>query len=397
MATAQGVVRMVAQEERVPIQDVMDLIRVGEPLPFKVLDAQARLLLNEGQHIASERQYGLLVERGAWVDRKLVEQHRQQQAADGGTAAPAKTARPFTLFDRWERLLWDLDAVLRPTARGRGTPAEWQAMVDELVAMVDRDSDIALFAAVRQDDRRFALYPLAHALHTAVIALLTARHAGWATARQRSLVGAALSMNVAMMDLQALMAEQAEPPKPKQLETIRAHPRLAVQCLQACGITDALWLQSVADHHEQPDGKGYPRGTRHTTDDATLLRMADVYMAKITARAFRAPLAPLQASGQLFQQAQGSPLALALIKAIGVHPPGSLVRLKSGEVAVVKHRATAGRSTRACTLSDPQGKPHPDSRERDTAEAAYAITGPCDDTTHYPRVLGERVYGDVRG
>jgi len=232
-------------EERVPIEEVMDLIHVGEPLPFKVLDLQARLLLNDGQLIANERQFDLLVARGAWVDRQLVLARRGQAAGLLATGR-APVERLFNLFDRWERQLWDLDALLRSTARGVPTADQWSALVHDLIATVDRDVDIALYGAVRQEDRRFALYPLAHALHVAVLCLLAARQAGWTASRQGSLVAAALSMNVAMMELQALMAEQDEPPRPRQLEQIRAHPLQAVQTLRQAGVSDMVWLRAVA-------------------------------------------------------------------------------------------------------------------------------------------------------
>ena len=103
--------------ERVPIEEVADLIQVGQPLPFRVLDALERLLLNEGQVIASDRQMEMLVERGAWVDRKLVEERRRSLGLVPGMAMP-DVQRAASLFDRWERALWDLDAVLRRTAKG---------------------------------------------------------------------------------------------------------------------------------------------------------------------------------------------------------------------------------------------------------------------------------------
>jgi HD-GYP domain-containing protein (c-di-GMP phosphodiesterase class II) len=381
--------------ERVPIQEVRDLITLGVVLPFSVFDALERLLLNEGQTIGSERQLDLLIERGAWVDRKLVDQCRQAaDSAGAGTVRPT-VERVVTLFDRWERALWDLDAVLRGTLKGEAKAAGWSTMVDELLALVDRDADIALFMAVRQDDRRFALYPLAHALHTAVLALLTARQAGWPVERQRAVVGAALSMNVAMLELQALMAEQDTPPTQRQLEVIRAHPLEGVRRLQAAGIADFAWLRAVAEHHERGDGSGYPRGLAEVGDEARVLRMADVYMAKITPRAQRPALAPLLASRQLFQQEPGSPLAMALIKAIGVHPPGCLVQLKSGEVAIVKQRQPGRPSPLVCTLSDRKGQPSVHSQLLDTAEPAHAITGPCADARPFARVPGERVYGIV--
>ena len=379
-------------DQRVPIGGVSDLIRVGATLPFRVFDAQGRLLLNEGQSIATERQMEALKERGAWVERTLVDERREQLShAPGGARGGA--ARIVTLFDRWERQIWELDALLRRTLKSQGAAAaDWSAEIDAMLTLIDRDADVALFMAVRQDDRRFALYPQAHALHTAVVALLAARQAGWEPARQRSVVGAALSMNVAMLDLQASMAEQDTPPTQKQLDVIRAHPDAGVRLVQAAGIDDAVWLRALAEHHERADGSGYPGGAVQVGDEARLLRMADVYMAKITPRAKRPPLPPQMASRQLFLQESNSPLAVAFIKAMGVHPPGALVSLKSGEVAVVKRRGS-GPAPRVCTLSDARGQPSVKSREVDTSEPMNAIAGPLADASGFTRVPGERVYG----
>ena len=332
-----------------------------------------------------------LKERVAWVERALVLERREHPSPAPG-AGREGAARVVTLFDRWERQIWELDALLRPTQKGHGAASDWSAEVETLIALIDRDVDVALFMVVRQDDRRFALYPQAHALHASVVTLLAARQAGWEPARQRSVVGAALSMNVVMLELQAAMAEQDTPPAQRQLDVIRAHPGAGVQLMQAAGVADSVWLQAMSDHHERADGSGYPRGATQVGDEARLLRMADVYMAKITPRVKRPPLVPLVASRQLFQQEANTPLAMAFIKAIGVHPPGALVTLKSGEGAVVKRRGS-GPAPRVCTLSDARGQPSVKSREVDTGDAACAIAGPLTDSTGYTRVPGERVYG----
>ena len=384
---------MTSHSERVPIEEVTDLFKVGEPLPFRVLDALERLLLNEGQMIHSDSQLATLIERGAWVDRQVVDEQRARLAGTMGSAAGS--TRKLTLFDRWERSLWDLDARLRQVLKGQPARPDLEALVDSALALVDRDADIAIFMAVRQEDRRFALYPLAHAMHTTVIALLTARQAGWPAARQRSLAGAALTMNVSMLELQAVMAEQDTPPTQRQLDQIRAHTDRSEALLQAAGVTDEAWLRSVRDHHEHADGSGYPRGLKALTDDARLLRMADVFMAKITPRAKRPPLQPQGASRQLFQQEAGSALAASLIKAIGIHPPGALVTLKSGEVAVVTRRPKAGNAPLVCTLSDRKGQPSVNTSTRDTQQPEFAIVGPLADASKFARVLPERVYGVV--
>jgi len=378
--------------ERMPIDSVQDLIRLHEPLPFAVYDLQQRLLLNERQIISSQRQFELLLERGAWVERTLVEQLRAGRSAAAGNDFE-RAIRATTLFDRWERALWDLDALLRATVKGTASAVEWHDEVDNFMKLVDRDPDVALFIALRQEDRRFALYSLAHSLHSALLCLLCARQAGWPVSRQVSTVGAALSMNVAMLELQAQMAEQSTPPTHKQLQQIRAHPESGVQLLRAAGLDDGAWLQAVAEHHERADGSGYPQGALQVCDEARMLRMADVYMAKITPRANRPPLPPQLAAGQLFQQEPGSTLAMGLIRSIGVHPPGSLVMLKSGEVAVVMRRPRLGTAPLVCTLSDSKGQPSVNSRRLDSADPGHAITGPCLQAQAFPRVLPERAYG----
>lgn len=386
---------MTAAVDRIPLPQVRDLLSVGQPLPFRVLDAQGRLLLNAGHVLADEDQFDALVERGAWAERPLVEAERAARAA--AAAQRQAAAAPVSLFDRWERLLWQFDKLTRALARREATGTAVAPFLATLQALIDQDPDVALFLCVRQDDRRFALYALTHALHCAVLVLLTGRQLAWPPERLASLGSAALTMNLSVLELQATMAEQDDPPSARQLEQIRAHPDASVQLLRALGVADELWLATVAQHHEQFGGGGYPRGLADVPEPAQVLRAADVYMAKISARAKRPPMAPQQATRQLFQQRPNDPLTMAMVKTIGVHPPGSLVQLASGEVAVAIRRPAKGTQPLVATLSDRHGKPVGETNRRDTAQAEYAVTGPLADAKSFPRVLPERVYGWIAG
>lgn len=378
--------------DRVPLEQVRDLLKVGEPLPFRVLDALERLLLNAGQVLADENQFAGLVERGAWAERHLVEAERAARAAARG-AEPAP--RTLSLFDRWERSIWQFDKLSRALVRRQAAGAEVPVFFAALRELVDVDPDVALFLCVRQDDRRFALYPLTHALHCAVLVLLTGRYLGWPEARVASLGCAALTMNLTIFELQATMAEQDTPPSAKQLKEIRAHPQGSVQLLQGAGVDDPVWLEAVAEHHEQPGGGGYPQSLAAVAESAQVLRAADVLMAKISPRAQRPAMAPQVAVRQLFQQRPGDPLALALIRTLGVYPPGSLLKLRSGEVAVAIRRPAAGTHPLVATLSDSQGRPSAQTHRRDSAQPEFNVQGPLVDTAGFARVLPERVYGIV--
>jgi HD-GYP domain-containing protein (c-di-GMP phosphodiesterase class II) len=376
----------------IPLNEVQQLLVVGEAMPFSVVDAYGRLLLGQGRTLVSQRQIDMLIDRDGQVDRALAEAVR---IARGG--AVVTTAASATLFDRWEQLVWTFDDLGRRVVRHEAQAAQLVALVDDLSNLVVRDVDVALFLCMRQDDHRFALYALTHSLHTTVLVLLTARQMGWAEPKALCAARAALTMNISMLELQATMAEQDTAPTGRQLEQIRAHPALSAQMLRQVGVQDADWLAAVEDHHEQTGGGGYPRGTTEVTDIAQLIRAADVFMAKISPRAKRPPMAAQLASRQLFQQQPGAPLAIGLIKAIGVHPPGSLVQLQSGEVAVVTRRPVTGRAAQVATLSNRHGQPSIDTHRRDTAAPEFAIKAAFTDTALFPRVLPERVFGLVPG
>lgn len=101
-------------------------------------------------------------------------------------------------------------------------------------------------------------------------------------------------------------------------------------------------------------------------------------MAKISPRAKRTPMAAAQAARQLFQERGADALAMSLVKSMGGHPPGSLMQLKSGEVAVVIRRPASGLHPLVATFSDARGRPSLQALRRDTAQAAFAIQGaPC--------------------
>ena len=384
--------------DRIPLQEVRDLLRLGEMLPFSVLDTHERLLLNVGHRLVDEAQIEALIDRGAWAERALVEAERATRAKAASVAGGVQSAvLLLSLFDRWERLLYQFDKISRGLARSelpaRVVPTFWKSLQD----LVDVDPDVAVFFCLRQEDRRFALYAQLHAIHCAVVTLLASRLLAWPQARQDALGCAALTMNLTMLELQAQMAEQSDPPTKRQIERIRALPQAAVALLKQLGITDAEWLTTVLEHHERPQGGGYPQGLTAVSDAAQLLRAADVYMAKVSPRALRAPLAPVVAMRQLFQHNPGDRLGMALVKALGIHPPGALVTLQSGEVAVVIRRAVSGTHPIVATLSDKQGRPVADTHRRDTAEAGLAIQGSLADAKPFPRVLPDRVYGWIPG
>lgn len=390
---------MTESSNRIALAEVVDLLEIGHALPFHVLDDRDRRLLAEGHVLVSRTQLEMLIARGAWVQRSLAMSLRAERQ---GRATPVPSSRrDLSLFDQWERLVWDLDATLRLVLAGRTARDDLPRLADRVEALVRRDPDVALFMMVRQHEPRFALYALQHALHAATVLLVLGHQLGWEASRRHLLVLAALTMNVSTLELQAQMAQQSEPPTPRQRKAIAEHPEHSVRLLQAAGVTDAAWLQTVREHHERTDGQGYPRGLTRPCDSAHALRIADVFTAKISARANRTPMPIQQAARQLFQEERGSALAAGLIKALGLYPPGELVELRSGEIAVVTRRGRNATTPLVASITNTAGRPIVGTVERDTARPEFAITGvidpPIAERLHLPRIPPERVYGLIPG
>ena len=367
---------------------VQNQVRVGEPLPWGVRDDQGKLLLAQGHVVTTAAQMAAILERGAYVDVEEV-----KAAAKHGAEAEQQHQRPVNLFTLWERMLWQLDRLLRSAQDEPGFPQRADELARHIVALTERDADIALYLAVRQDPKRLSIYGLAHAVHCALVCLLMARRMGWDEDKVLTLMKAALTMNIATLDLQGRLAAQGVPPTPGQAAILAEHPSKGAEMLRAAGVDDESWLQAVAQHHERPDGSGYPVHISDPSDMAQALRHVDVFMAKISPRAIRAPLSIQAAARELFAQDRGGQMAAAIIKEFGIYPPGDLVKLKSGEQAVVVRRGASASAPLAASITDRSGMPVVSSIVRDTAKPEFAVTGAISDKGLVLRMPPERLYG----
>jgi len=99
-------------------------------------------------------------------------------------------------------------------------------------------------------------------------------------------------------------------------------------------------LRGISEHHERFDGSGYPRGLKGPEQSfhGRILAIADVFDALTQDRPYKERLLPDKAMSVLFAM-RGKDFEQALlerfVKCLGVYPTGSLVRLTSGEHAVV--------------------------------------------------------------
>ena len=127
----------------------------------------------------------------------------------------------------------------------------------------------------------------------------------------------------------------------EQWKEITLHPQEGALAIMSAGGPGNEIAATVAfEHHARFDGKGYPTVSRSRRPHiySRLVSVVDVYDAITTRRAYRRAESPNRALQVLLGGADShwdAELVRTFIRMMGIFPPGSILLLDTGEVAVV--------------------------------------------------------------
>jgi HD-GYP domain-containing protein (c-di-GMP phosphodiesterase class II) len=373
------------------VQISPETIPMGEPLPFALHTEDGTLLANKGVVIRSRPELDMLREkRSIFIE--------PPPAINRAAAAKlnAMLNTDTTLGEIAESQLAGLEE-LRPQFNERNVLPDWPSMQvranwvlrdvhnaeamtrlrhlhHDLSRLTLRNPDASLLSLMHLSTVDTDLYSATHSLLVSVMCLLAARDVlGWNEEQQMLVSQAALTMNYAMTELQDKLARQVQRPDPLQQSAIDQHPEASVQLLQHLGVTNTQWLDAVFHHHDAPPG---PLRTRDLSMQmARLIQRADVFAARLAPRATRAGLPPPSAMQAAYfdEKRQVDEAGAALIKAVGIYPPGSYVKLINNEVAAVVRRGANTTTPKVAVLINKSGIPTGEPIIRNTGLSDYRI------------------------
>lgn len=372
-------------------QSVMRRVQPSElildkPLPWPLYDEYGNLLLREGYVISIPRHLSSLLKRGAYVhtERKIKPAFMDDNAASRVESEYVFRTKPLPMvqpvFGRAEALAQTLKR-LHAHMLAQSLQAELRTIVRSLAhALIQAcadDSD-ALLAAFHLD--RQSPYLVIHQLLGCALTEIAAREMGLDEATRLSLACACLTRDIALLPWQAQFDMQIHGLDPQQNALVRAHPLRSAEILAEQGVDDPLWLEFVRQHHERIDGSGYPYALQGDAilPGARLLAIADSYAAMVTPRPNRTGKFPKDALKMLYQQRANlydEELLRISVSTLTALPPGTIVRLANGELAVVRTRQKKGAQPDIWTLYDRNGMPVMKPQHRDAGNPEYAITG----------------------
>lgn len=353
-----------------PMPDVP--IAIGEALPWTVYDRTGNALLVKGQVVDSDIMLQRLQERG------LVEDGGGGLRTEG---ARTEEERPKPVLERPTARLRDAQDELQLIHRDllAGTASKAEVRVRELAETLARDyandpEQATGLLQLEAIDHRLSR----RLMHAAMLTQVLAGPSGLDNKRCISLMCAALTFDVALAPISEVLAAQNAPLSEAQWRAIQTHTTESLELLQRAGIKDQVWLDAVLDHHERVDGTGYPRGLRgdDVSVEARILGIVDIYSAMIRPRAYRDAQSSRVALRDIFLergQRIDERLATLFIKELGVYPPGTMLRLASGEIAVAVRRTNEGAHPQIRCVIGKDGAPLAFPQVRDSHLPEFAI------------------------
>jgi len=347
-----------------------DELRLGEPARFAVFDEEGVLLLRKGYVLTHQSSVDRLLRDGVFRKEALSSATGKPMPSDTAEEAAVPTLQLiFHTRDRLTRAFSGLLAV----GRVAGFPERMADMAAALQKAVAQNRDAALAAATLDVQ---APYVVQQHMHAAVLTELLAVGRGLSAERRLPLVCAALSHDVAMLDVHA-MAERKPELNEKQRAIVQHHSEAGRDKCRELGVEDDDWLEAIYAHHERLDGSGYPRKLADSdiAPGARILMVADSFSAMTRARPYRKISLAKDALRELYllKERYAQEIIKLLVQEVGVFPPGAIVRLASNEVAVVAHMGEDRAHPVAYSFISQSGMPMAEAQHRDTSLNKYAI------------------------
>ena len=215
--------------------------------------------------------------------------------------------------------------------------SEAAPLVDEISESITRNPEafLNLVRLKTKDD-----YTYMHSLAVSALMIALGKQLGLSGSNLKEAGLAGLLHDVGKMMIPDDVLNKPGKLSDEEFDIIKQHPRKGWEILQGSPEIIATILDVCLHHHERVDGTGYP--DRISGDALTLFSrmgaVCDVYDALTSNRCYKNGWEPAETIRKMAEWRNGhfdERVFQAFVKTIGIYPSGTLVRLKSGRLAIV--------------------------------------------------------------
>ncbi len=203
-------------------------------------------------------------------------------------------------------------------------------------AVIKRPNTMLWLARIKEHDN----YTAEHCLSVGILAASFGHFLGVRPQDLDSLSLAGMLHDVGKIRIQPELLNKTTPLTDQEFSKLKAHAKIGYQLLLKDQSMPSLVLDAALNHHERMDGKGYPNGLagEQISRIARIIAIVDAYDAMTSERPYADAKTHIAALREIRLHAGAqfdTALAKAFIRMMGLYPPGSLVKLSDGSLAVV--------------------------------------------------------------
>ena len=209
-------------------------------------------------------------------------------------------------------------------------------LVDEITASISRNES-ALISLVRLKNKDDYTYMHSVAVCAMMIALAKELKLSQEETKEAGLAG--LLHDIGKMAVPQEILDKPGALTPEEFEQVKLHPVRGHELLLQASNVGAIPLDVCLHHHEKIDGSGYPSNfpDHEISIFSKMGAVCDVYDAITSNRPYKAGWEPGVSLQRMAKWTNhfDQDVFKAFVKSMGIYPIGSMVKLKSGRLAVV--------------------------------------------------------------
>ncbi|MDD5272307.1 MAG: HD-GYP domain-containing protein [Methylovulum sp.] len=205
-----------------------------------------------------------------------------------------------------------------------------------------------------------------HSLNVSVLSIVLGRHLNLPDTALVNLGLCGMLHDIGKMRIPYKLIVKQDRLEGEELRIMQSHTTLGYELLKSSDNIDSCVRETALTHHERLDGTGYPRQLKQASisDFTKIVSIASAYDSLTNGRPHQPGKTHLEAT-HLMTKMVGTKLdrelLIKFIESLGVYPPGCIVQMTNGALAIVAEVNDRMKlRPKVILLRDEEGKPIPE-------------------------------------
>ena len=184
------------------------------------------------------------------------------------------------------------------------------------------------------------LYTSQHSMNVCILAIALGRQINLPVKELNNVGLCGMMHDMGKMSVPLEVLNKPGKLEPDELKIMQSHPELGWKLLMSSSDMYGGAIDVAHSHHERLDGNGYPRKltAEKITPYTRIVTIVDMYDAITSDRVYQRGRTHLEAINIMTKMCGthlDSGLTYKFIECLGIYPPGSIVEMSNGEIAIV--------------------------------------------------------------